>query len=156
MKKIFYLMTAVALMFGCAEKEEATTGSIIGTVSDKTTGELVPTVNVSLSPGGKSGVTGSDGSYSFPDLNPGNYTVSISKKGYKPATKSITVVVGQNANGHILIERIPAIVTVDRDVLDFGENESVFTLTFSPKSSTSLSTVTIAGIRAISICPSAF
>jgi hypothetical protein len=131
MKMIFYLMTAVALMFGCAETEKATTGSIVGTVSDKTTGELVPTVNVSLSPGGKSGVTGSDGSYSFPDLNPGNYTVSISKEGYKPATKSITVAVGQNADGHILIERIPAIVTVDRDVLDFGENVSVNTLSFS-------------------------
>jgi hypothetical protein len=131
MRKVIYVMAAAALACGCAETEEATTGSIVGTVSDKTTGELVPTVNVSLSPGGKSGVTGSDGSYSFPDLSPDDYTVSISKEGYKPFSKSITVVAGKNADGHISIERIPAIVTVDREMLNFGESESVNTLSFS-------------------------
>jgi hypothetical protein len=130
MKKFMYLMMAVALMFGCTKDAEVTTGHIVGTVSDKTTNELVPTVNVSLSPGGKSGVTGSDGSYSFFDLTPGDYTVSISKEGYKPFSKSITVVAGKNADGHILIERIPAIVTVDREAIDFGENECVNTLSF--------------------------
>jgi hypothetical protein len=131
MKKIIYVMMTAVVLFGCAKTEKATTGNIIGTVSDKTTGDLVPVVNVSLSPSGKSGVTGSDGSYSFLDLEEGVYTVSINKEGYKPATKSITVVAGQNADGHIVIERIPAIVTVDRDVLDFGENASVNTLSFS-------------------------
>jgi hypothetical protein len=132
MKKIIFLMIAVALVFGsCAKTEESTTGNIVGTVSDKTTGDLVPTVDVSLSPSGKSGVTGSDGSYSFLDLESGVYTVNINKEGYKPATKSITVVAGQNADGHILIERIPAIVTVDREELDFGANASVNTLSFS-------------------------
>lgn len=46
-------------------EEEVTTGSISGIVSDKTTGEPIPTVRLTLEPDGTSTVTGSDGSFSF-------------------------------------------------------------------------------------------
>jgi hypothetical protein len=132
MKKLIYYVMAATLLCGCAEDvEKEFFGGINGIVSDKTTGGSVPTVNVSLTPGGKSAVTGSDGNYSFTDLEPGTYTINISKEGYKPTSKSVVVVAGKNVDGHILIERIPAIVTVDRDVLDFGDKQDVNTLSFS-------------------------
>lgn len=107
------------------------TGSIIGTVADATTGEPVPTVSVSLEPGGKSAVTGSDGNYLFSELEAGNYTVSISKKGYNPDSRVISVESDKSANGDFLIERIPSVVTVDRDTLDFGDGSDVNSLSFN-------------------------
>lgn len=107
------------------------TGGIIGTVADATTGEPVPTVSVSLEPGGKSAVTGSDGNYLFSELEAGNYTVSISKKGYNPDSRVISVESDKSANGDFLIERIPSVVTVDRDTLDFGAGSDVNSLSFN-------------------------
>ena len=133
MKKIFYIAIAIAFFCGCSEEpQKPTTGGIEGTVADKTTGDLVPTVPLSLEPGGKSAVTGSDGHFGFTNLEPGNFYITISKEGYKPTSQNnIIVVAGKNTPVHILIERIPAIVTVDRDTLDFGANASVTMLSFS-------------------------
>ncbi|MDE6702487.1 MAG: DUF2012 domain-containing protein [Muribaculaceae bacterium] len=108
-----------------------TEGSIAGSVSDRTTGEPVATVNVTLSPGGNSTVTGSDGSFDFRNLEPGSYTLTINKEGYKQNSTEVYVKAGDPTSAHLLIERIPGIVTADRETLDFGENQSLNTLSFN-------------------------
>ncbi|MDE5594326.1 MAG: DUF2012 domain-containing protein [Muribaculaceae bacterium] len=108
-----------------------TEGSIAGSVSDRTTGEPVATVNVTLSPGGNSTVTGSDGSFDFRNLEPGSYTLTINKEGYKQNSAEVYVKAGDPTSAHLLIERIPGIVTADRETLDFGENQSLNTLSFN-------------------------
>lgn len=129
-----FLCFAACLHVGCSSSdsaiEENPFGGIAGSVSDRTTGEPVATVNVTLSPGGKSTVTGSDGSFSFVDLKPGIYRIDIRKEGYDPNYNTVEVAVGQQALAHMLIERIPAIVTADRKELDFGGNTSLNTLSF--------------------------
>ncbi len=129
-----YLCWAIGFSTACSNGassvEEVTVGGIAGSVSDQTTGEPVATVNVTLSPGGRSTVTGSDGSFSFVDLAHGAYTIDIHKEGYNPNSKTVEVVAGQQTSAHLLIERIPAIVTADRNELDFGENDGVNTLSF--------------------------
>ncbi|MEZ3441305.1 carboxypeptidase regulatory-like domain-containing protein [Alistipes sp. UBA6068] len=119
-------------LYSCSSDstEEVNTGGIAGSVSDRTTGEPVATVNVTLSPGGKSTVTGNDGSFSFVDLEPDDYTIDIRKEGYNPNSSRIRVAAGQQSQAHLLIERIPAIVSADREELDFGENAGVNTLSF--------------------------
>lgn len=131
MKKILYALMLCMAFYGCSsdENEEMNIGGIAGSVSDKTTGEPVATVNVTLTPGEKSTVTGSDGSFSFTGLEPREYTVSISKEGYTPNTGKVTVDPGQATPAHLLIERIPAAITADRNLLDFGEK--LTTLSFS-------------------------
>ena len=121
------------LCTACADdiQEEVTVGRISGVVSDKNTGEPVATVSAVLSPGGNSTVTGSDGSFEFVGLGPGEYTVNISKEGYKGNNKTVTVVAGQTTQAHLLIERIPAVITADRTELDFGMDYSVNTLSFN-------------------------
>lgn len=106
-------------------------GGIIGIVADKTTGEPVPVANVTLEPTGASTVTGSDGSFTFKNLQDGQYTVRLSKEGYKDNESSVQVTNGKTLESHFLIERIPAVLTIDRDVLDFGDNYSNTTLSFS-------------------------
>ena len=133
MKRLIYTMLAGLLFAACAEdlKDEIPVGRISGSVSDKNTGEPVATVNATLSPGGNATVTGSDGSFEFIDLSPGEYSVNINKEGYNGNNKTVTVVAGQTTQAHLLIERIPAVITADRTELDFGENYSVNTLSFN-------------------------
>lgn len=106
-------------------------GSIAGSVSDATTGEPVATVKVKLTPGGNSTVTGTDGSFTFPNLEPAEYTLDFSKEGYKTNSAKISVKAGSPTSAHLLIERIPSIVTADRETLDFGDNQSLNTLSFN-------------------------
>ena len=123
---------AVLVCYSCKDElEKELTGSIIGTVADATTGEPVPTVNVSLEPGGKSAITGSDGNYMFSELEVGTYTLTLRKEGYTPASKTLEVTAGGQTNGYVLISRIPAVVTVDRDSLAFGDGSEVNTLSFN-------------------------
>lgn len=133
MKKIIYAIFALLPFVACTEDvvESPTTGDIAGSVSDQTTGEPVATVNVVLNPGGKSTVTGNDGSFSYKDLEPGKYSLEINKKGYKSNTKEILVKEGETSPTHMLIERIPAIVTADKNLLDFGFENSLNTLSFN-------------------------
>lgn len=136
-KKVFIILSTMLLIAGLTaysckdELNEELTGSIVGTIADKTTGEPVPTVNVTLEPGGKSAITGSDGNYLFPELEIESYTVSVSKQGYTSDSKVLDVEPGKATNGDFLIERIPAVVTVDRDTLDFGEGTDVNSLSFN-------------------------
>ncbi len=133
MKQIASLLSLLAMALFCAcssdISEESTTGSIAGSVSDRTTGEPVATVNVSLNPGGTSSVTGSDGSFSFVNLAPGNYTLLINKEGYRQNTLSTIVKAGEPTSIHMTIERIPASITADKTKLDFGEKLSTLSFT---------------------------
>ncbi|MCM1031190.1 MAG: DUF1566 domain-containing protein [Oscillibacter sp.] len=131
MKRIFYLFFVAVAFFACSKDSvETFPGGITGSVSDKTTGEPVATVNVSLSPGGQSTVTGSDGSFSFEELNEGTYVIAIRKEGYLANDGKFSVVQGKQTLAHLLIERIPAVVTTDPAIVDFGSNVSVNTLSF--------------------------
>lgn len=103
-------------------------GSIVGSVSDRTTGEPISTANVALSPGGKSTVTGTDGSFSFINLEAGQYELTISKENYKSYSQHVTIREGEPAATHILMDRVPSSLIADLDQLDFGEN--LITLSF--------------------------
>ncbi|MDO5463213.1 MAG: carboxypeptidase regulatory-like domain-containing protein [bacterium] len=132
MKRLFYILLAGLLFVACDDiNEEINVGRISGVVSDKNTGEPVATVSAVLSPGGNSTVTGSDGSFEFVDLSPGEYTVNINKEGYKSNDKVVTVAANQTTQAHLLIERIPAVITADRTELDFGKDYGVNTLSFN-------------------------
>lgn len=96
---------AVFIVTGCAKDEVDTTGTIYGIVNDADNGEPVSGVYVVLNPGGKTTNTGSDGRFEFLDMEPGQYTIQISKNGYKTNTKRISVVAGEQASGDMVLER---------------------------------------------------
>ena len=116
------LFCATFLIFsGCAKDEEDVTGSIYGIVSDAATGEPVSSANVSLSPSGKSVVTGNDGRYEFPGLTPGQYTVQVTKNEYESNTKQITVVAGEQASGDITLQQASSQLKLTNNSLNFGK-----------------------------------
>lgn len=121
--RILYIVIGLALCFSCTPiVDNETTGTITGIVADRTTGEPVSIVNVSIKPGGNASITGSDGTFSFKNLKEGDYEIFAEKEGYKSNSCVVYVPIGEASSVHLLIERIPAIVTADRDILDFGED----------------------------------
>lgn len=128
---IFISICILGALGGCApiSSDNLVTGSIVGTVSDRTTGEPISTVTVSLQPGGKSTVTGNDGAFAFTGLEPGEYFLMISKEGYNPNTIQTVVKGGEPSAVHVTIERIPSAITADKSELDFGD--ALTTLSFT-------------------------
>ena len=123
MKKIISLLLCTTLLCACFEDVGTDNkGSIAGTVLDYTLGDPIPVVNVVLKEGNISTVTGYDGTFWFNNIPEGEYTIEISKNGYKPGERKVYVNAGETSEFQLLLERIPAIVTADRDTLDFGKN----------------------------------
>lgn len=114
----------VSLLVACAKDEVDTTGSIYGIVNDADNGEPVSGAHVVLNPGGKTTNTGSDGRYEFLDLEPGQYTIQISKNGYKTNTKLISFVAGEQASGDMMLERGEASIKLNTNVLVFDKGET--------------------------------
>lgn len=131
MKRFFTFLLCATLIVSCTEFEDSSSkGSIAGSVIDKSTGETIPVVNVELMPTGTKKVTGMNGSFEFNNVKASDYTIITNKEGYRPGSTTITVSAGEVAECHILMERIPAVITPDKDVLDFGSNYSTNTLSF--------------------------
>ena len=65
---------------------QAVTGALLGTVQDAS-GAVVPGANVTLTNEGTNvtnkTASGSQGFYTFPNLNPGQYSVTVEAKGFK-------------------------------------------------------------------------
>ena len=134
MKKSLYLFMGILLICGiyqaCAPDVELP-GSIYGVVADKATGEPIKSAGVELSPGGLKTITGSEGQFEFTELDPGKYTLLITKTGYLDGVSStIEVKAGQQAKGDVQIEKLPPALKVVNDnreeisTLDFGSAEA--------------------------------
>ena len=136
MKRLLYVISAfvIAIVIAVActtEEEKKMFGDITGIVYDDNVGAPLPVAQVKLTPGGNTTVTGSDGSFSFTNVVPGDYTISVTKKGYDDGSNTVSVAAEKRSECYILMNRIPAYVTADKDTLDFGSNIALTTLSFN-------------------------
>ena len=76
-----------------------------GIVVDDATAECIPGATVTLSPGGKTQTTGSDGRYQFTELEAIQYTVTVQKPGYSTNRKMVTVVAGEPTEANITLHK---------------------------------------------------
>lgn len=67
---------------------QAPVGKIIGTVTDKNTGEPLPAVNVVVEGTGRGAATDVNGRYTILNMPPGWYSVTVTMMGYKPMTRT--------------------------------------------------------------------
>lgn len=124
------LLLSCGLFQNCAKDEVETTGTIYGIVNDSDNGEPVQDAHVMFLPSGKTANTGSDGSYEFQNLEPGQYTIQISKKGYyKTNTKRITVIAGEKASGDMVLMRGTSAFRLSTELLNFGSQSTSKTFT---------------------------
>lgn len=98
MKKVLIIMvTIMPLIFSsCVKPIVDTTITIYGTVIDYETQMPLEGVSVTVTPGAKNKITGSDGYFEFIDLENRQYTITTQKEGYSTDRKSIITVAGDN------------------------------------------------------------
>lgn len=104
MKKIFLLLTCTLLLIGitgCSKTEYDVYATLYGVITDHTTGEPIANASVVLSPGGKTKITGTDGTYQFNDLDPQQYTITVQKSGYSTNRKTVSAVVDEKTEANI-------------------------------------------------------
>ena len=101
MNRIFTRLgfTAAALVAGSgivAHAQTATTGAVTGTVSDKNgVPQAGATVRLSSAQTSRTFLTGTDGSFRLGLLNPGKWTVEVTKGGFQKITQNLDVLVNQ-------------------------------------------------------------
>lgn len=135
MKKLFDLLVVFFVFISfvsCATDEAKLTGDIFGRITDSRSGEPLGFVTVTLTPGGKSTITGSDGTFLYSDITPGQYSLQAQKEGYNTNYKQIAIVAGETASGDMALTRaaVSQNVEITPSELKFGNNvtEMYFTI----------------------------
>lgn len=92
------LLCAVVLLSGRPTQAQTNYGSVVGTITDSSGADLVGAKVVLKNNGTGSMLTtktGSGGTYSFLNLNPGSYSVTVSNPGFKASTQDqVDVTIG--------------------------------------------------------------
>jgi hypothetical protein len=139
--------TAAAIVAGggiVAHAQTATTGAISGVVSDKNGAPLAgATVRLSSTQTSRTYITGTDGSFRLGLLNPGAWTVEITKGGFQKITQSVTVLVNQTqpvnfkmaGEAATVVEVLGTATTVDTTTTQTGLTTTMDTLSSIPKGS---------------------
>lgn len=128
MRKIYSLIVlfTIVLLSSCAKDEVNPFGNIYGVVLNSNTSEPIQGARLTLTPTGKSTVTGNDGSYEFVDLEAGAYKVTVQADGYSSTLKNVTVVAGERAIGDVSLSAKPqnTKLGVDKDIVNFTKDIS--------------------------------
>ena len=129
MKTFKYLFLALfcLIVTSCTKDPEVLTGDIVGLVTEKNSGTTpLSGVQVSIVSSGLSTSTGSDGKFSFTQLEAGSYKLQFLKEGYKSDTKIVTVISGQvaNADMQLTAEEKEALIVINPSSLNFGTTQT--------------------------------
>lgn len=111
MKKVIStVLLSLSILIGlssCSKDDDyAVFSTLHGIVTDDATAEPIPGATVTLSPGGKTQTTGSDGLYQFSEVDPIQYTVTVQKVGYSTNRKMITVISGEATEANVTLHKI--------------------------------------------------
>ena len=129
-KKLLRLVriAPLALLFAGAPAFAQTTGTLIGVVTDASTGKPVPgAVIVARSPnlqGEQTAVTDANGNYRITLLPPGAYTLAVQLEGYKPAERSdLTIRPDKTIRANLAV--VPEAVRMEEQVVKTGTAPAV-------------------------------
>jgi hypothetical protein len=134
LKFVISFLSILGLSFGiahlltsCKEKDPLVVqGNIEGIVTDSETGQAISGVSVTIVANSnttfaeQSKNTGSDGKFSFKDIEAGSYKLTFSNSGYEDNSKNISLTAGQTSSGDVTLKPIKPVLTVSTTTLDFG------------------------------------
>jgi len=104
-KKLLPLLS-LFLLWGCDQQEYDVFSTIAGYVSDAESGEPLPSATVTISPTGKSVLTGSDGLFEFDDVDAQQYTITAQKNGYATNRTRVTALAGETVSVNLTLEHL--------------------------------------------------
>lgn len=127
----FCLLLSSLLLWSCVEDLVSYTGNIIGKVTDARTGMPLDGATVTITPGGLSRTTGSNGIFEFRDLEAKQYEIQVQKDGYVTNNKTINVNMGTDAVGDIMMTPVKqdGQLALSVSTLNFGSQST--SLSFS-------------------------
>lgn len=126
--KRFILAVCVLLMGACAKDIVKLSGDIKGVVRDYDNSRLIENCEITITPGGYSTVTNSNGVWQYADLEPGEYTITYRKAGYYDESRKANIVSGQLTNVDVLL-RAKSAFDLSETYYDFGDYTSEHTFT---------------------------
>ena len=95
-----WILIVLALGMVIASYAQAPTGTVLGTVRDES-GAVIPNATITLTNKAngstRTATTNSDGLYSAPALQPGDYEVRVEMQGFRTLVRPVTVTAGGNA-----------------------------------------------------------
>src|SRR6185436_8407698 len=105
MKKLISLGLAMLLMASAGAFAQTATGNVYGKATDAS-GAVLPGASVTISgeAGTRSTVTGADGTFRFLNLDPSDYTVTVTLQGFGAANRKVNVQTGQSATLEIALK----------------------------------------------------
>jgi hypothetical protein len=128
-RKILYFLffTAVLLNLLCASPvgAQAGAGTITGSATDADH-DVLPGALATVDPGNLTATTNGQGQFTFTNVTPGTYTVTVNYLGFSPFTASVTVTAGQVAH----VDAVLTVATQNQQVVvsagrSYGEAEAI-------------------------------
>ena len=121
-------LTAVAIVAGSAlYAQSSTTGAVTGVVTDNNNAPLAGvTVTLTSAQVARSIVTGTDGSFRLGLLNPGTWSVRVTKDGFQPFSSSVLVSTNDVRGVNV---KLPSTATTTVDVIGFESKVDVTSTT---------------------------
>ncbi len=155
MNRIFTRLgfTAAVIVAGggiVAHAQTATTGAVNGVVSDKSGAPVAgATVRITSAQTSRTYITGTDGSFRMGLLNPGAWTVEVTKASFQKITQNITVLVNQTqpvnfkmaGEAATVVEVLGTATTVDTTTTQTGLTTTMDTLSAIPKAGRDISSL---------------
>lgn len=100
----FLTFISFFFLLGCDKQEYDIFSTIAGYVSDVESGEPLQSVTVTISPTGKSVLTGADGMFEFDDMDAQQYTVTAQKNGYITNRTRVTALAGETVTVNLTLQ----------------------------------------------------
>ena len=127
---IFIFSIICISLFFCKREEVILHSALTGIVTDATTSEPIQEAGVKLSPSNYTTRTGSDGTYLFSKITPGEYEIEVSKIGYDTISTNVYVHEAKTNTANYALEGIP-VIDISVKSLDFMMDLTVLSFNIS-------------------------
>src|SRR6266478_709201 len=123
--RIFLILSLVGMLGIVPVDAQQRSGIVTGVVKD-TAQSVLQGARIELQPNGGSVISNGQGQFTFTDLAPGEYTLTISYVGFAPFSTTLTIAAGQLARADAILQvgNQTEVVTVKGD-RQFGELEAL-------------------------------
>ena len=133
------MLLCMLTLFSCTEDPEVSLGAVAGFVTEAPAGtEPLSGATVSIPTIGQSATTSTDGSFVFRDLEPGSYSMQVTKTGYTTLTKSVYVTAGQTTQCDIQMQKVDQVaeIEINPTALNFGTTQTDLNVTIKNNGNT--------------------
>ena len=134
--KLFILSMSVIILalvnYSCEPPTEAeTTGDIQGVIYDASNSQPLSGATITTEPITSSKITDTNGSFLIEGIEPGDYSLQVTKTGYQTNTTTVKVIAGETASADLQLSPVEPQLSVSTTDLDFSSSSTSLPFTIS-------------------------